>query len=215
MGRPRIPTADLIADLQRVGGDDPPTESEYDAEGKHSARTIKDRFNTWNTALAVAGYPQRPPEAKTDVSPEALVDLYYRQAKPLTEVAERLDVSFGVVEDRLEQAGIPADLPKNIRYLLYNPPTPVSELPATHSPSGRRLGVTVFRLRNGSPVAYLQGEHTAADVIRAFVEANPTILDGMDRGAAVMAFGRHGPAFREAARTVLPELDDLDLGRRR
>lgn len=53
----RIPTEDLIADLQRVGAKhgEPISQATYSEYGSYATTTIEDRFDSWNNGLKRAG----------------------------------------------------------------------------------------------------------------------------------------------------------------
>ena len=62
-GKSRIPTAKLVADVQRVAGEygRAPTVEEMREDGDHGVATYFDRFGSWNRALEVAGLDRRRP----------------------------------------------------------------------------------------------------------------------------------------------------------
>lgn len=57
--RKNIPRSELLDEIRRLGGDDPPTATEMDQKGRYSKPTYRDRFGTWSAALEAAGY-ERP-----------------------------------------------------------------------------------------------------------------------------------------------------------
>lgn len=59
-----IPDDELLAELRRLGGDEPPTQAEMERNGRHWRGTYRERFGSWADALRAAGYEphkrQRP-----------------------------------------------------------------------------------------------------------------------------------------------------------
>lgn len=57
--RNNIPDDELLAELQHVAGDNPPTHAEMERNGRYWAGTYRERFGSWTAALRAAGYEPR------------------------------------------------------------------------------------------------------------------------------------------------------------
>jgi hypothetical protein len=88
-------------------------------------------------------------------------------------------------------------------------PLPASELPYDSITPAARLehGLARFRITKltTSPVWYVMGEHDEAEVVRAYVEAHPGLLD-MTKKEATLAFRQAGPSWLDAWKEVRSEL---------
>lgn len=114
----------------------------------------------------------------------------------------------------------PADRPA-VRHLLKHGPSPYDDLQnyEVMTPEQRLYGFTEFKVEpvsntandlqaktgRGGPTAvyYLYYDHDPEDVIRAFCEANPRLMEHICQQGATVVFGRHGPEWADAARTVI------------
>ncbi len=76
-GKSRIPTAKLVAELQRVAGEcgRAPTVAEMRERGDHGVATYLDRFGSWNRALEVAGLDCRRPRREAIPTRELVREL--------------------------------------------------------------------------------------------------------------------------------------------
>lgn len=106
----------------------------------------------------------------------------------------------------------------NVSHLKQNPPTTRDELLFEPSMSDKVDGLHSFTLRgehgdaaamggNVTPVYYID-DHEYEDVIRAFLEANPRLVESKTWRGLVSAIGSHGRSWRTAAREVLDEFYD-------
>ncbi len=110
-----------------------------------------------------------------------------------------------------------------IDYLEANGPAPGSDLPTEVAARHRAVGVHSFTIRgarNGAGASfgkqvvavYHLKEHPPAEVIDAFLEANEHLIEHGTPNGLVRRFGGHGPAWRDAARTVLEEEYGMPTG---
>ena len=62
-----VSDAELIAELQRLAGDDGdrPTTIDVEERGTHAVTTYRDRFGSWRNALTAAGFEPPPPQGVT------------------------------------------------------------------------------------------------------------------------------------------------------
>lgn len=106
---------------------------------------------------------------------------------------------------------------QNIRYLKEHGPATLEELPGDKvSPTERREGVWKLKLgggpmgssdsMGGKPrlVYYLRDEHSRAEVLRKFLEANPKFLEAKTGHAARQILRRQGRQWHDAIDEVLP-----------
>lgn len=82
---------DLLADLQRVSGDNPPTQTEYREQGKYGVGTVQRRFDGWNAALEAAGYEPRTKHQST--SQEELLTALESLAEELGRSPSQSDIN--------------------------------------------------------------------------------------------------------------------------
>lgn len=81
----RVPKDDLLAELTRVAETHgaPPSAPDMDEHGEHWASTYRRRFDSWNAAVAAAGYDPQP--ESTTISEETLLEEIRRLADKLDE----------------------------------------------------------------------------------------------------------------------------------
>lgn len=101
---------------------------------------------------------------------------------------------------------------ENAQYLAENGPVPGEDLPVERGTAGRMAGVRRFTLRGsgggpgqmGGPVTsvYYLKSHAKADVIRAFLDANPGLVESTDKRGFHHMIRAHGPSWVDAARAV-------------
>ena len=69
-----ISSAELLAEIQRLSdGESPPKLTDMEANGRYSSSTYKKRFDSWNHAVALAGFEPRTGTISTD---QLLADLH-------------------------------------------------------------------------------------------------------------------------------------------
>lgn len=106
---------------------------------------------------------------------------------------------------------------KNIEHLREHGPTPKSELPNNKvSTSDRANGAWKFTIsgtRQGTadplggnidPVWYLEGEHDRAAVVRAFLDANPQLVEAKSRSGLRAMMRRNGSMWHDAIDAAYP-----------
>ena len=104
----------------------------------------------------------------------------------------------------------------NIVYLETHGPVPVGDLPHAITPPQRFEGLSQFTLHSGrggavrfggrlTPIAYLDGEHAPESVVRALLDANPTLTTVKDHRGLSRLFGKQGRQWKTAASKVLGE----------
>lgn len=116
---PRIPTADLKADLQRLAEElgRAPTTKEVESLGEYTKGAYYNRFDSWDDALAAAGLGD-PPRATSRIENEVLLAELHRLSEVLDEppTASQMDAQgdyspatyqnrFGSWRNALETAG--------------------------------------------------------------------------------------------------------------
>lgn len=81
----RVPTTDLLAELTTVAETHgiPPAATDMDEHGEYWASTYRRRFDSWNNAVAAAGYDPQP--ESTAIDEEALLEEIRRLADELGE----------------------------------------------------------------------------------------------------------------------------------
>lgn len=112
----------------------------------------------------------------------------------------------------------------NIKYLEAHGPTAVKELPTNVSYDDKIAGVWVFKLNgagsNGGArtgtggqilaVAWLPEDHTKEQVLRAFLDANPHLVEAKTRNGLVRMLRGHGRQWHDAIDAVLDDYYDDD-----
>ena len=106
----------------------------------------------------------------------------------------------------------------NVYHLERNPPATREELPFRPTTSDKFDGLRSFTVRgghgNGAAMGgkvtriYFIDEHEREAVVRAFLDANPQLIEAKSRRSLVGAIGGHGRSWRAAARTVIGEFYD-------
>lgn len=221
---------ELLAGLRDLAEEvgDSPTEAQMDERGAASAATYKRRFGSWNDALRAAGLAVN---RERDIRDEDLLDEIRRLAADLDRVPLAVDVReagrysldpyvdrFDSFSEALVAAGFgvrraDAGRPDNPSFLRANGPTAVDALPDGRPDTADKLqGVATFAVGRGrTAVAYLVDDHEEAAVVRAFLAANPGLLDDHAYHNLVQLFGGQGRRWQEAARPVIEsELPDSD-----
>lgn len=79
----RVPTVDLLTELERVADEHgaPPSASDMDDYGEYWASTYRRRFGSWNRAVKAAGFD--PTAASTEIPKAELLDEIRRLADEL------------------------------------------------------------------------------------------------------------------------------------
>lgn len=104
-----------------------------------------------------------------------------------------------------------------VRHLEARGPTPPDELPRAVEPRDRHIGVHAFRLSRAiaadpmggrTTTIYYLAEHDRADVLRAFLDANPRLIEAKSRRALHRIISQQGRSWLEAAREVTGDDDD-------
>lgn len=106
---------------------------------------------------------------------------------------------------------------QNVRYLKEHGPTPTGDLPASVSASDKMAGLWVFRLFGAaesggsdgtgghiSGVAWLPAHHDEREVLGAFLDANPRLVEAKTYGGLKQMLHGHGSQWRDPVAEVLP-----------
>jgi len=80
---------DLLEDLRRVGGDEPPSQSTYNEYGEYGVGTVQRRFDGWNAAMQAAGFEPRD----QSVSDAELLQALKNLSEELGRSPSQLDVT--------------------------------------------------------------------------------------------------------------------------
>jgi len=186
-----------------------PTMEEYRDDGIVSVETVENKFGTWNEALNQAGVAEREKYDKRDVDIERVIELYLDKGLSLSEISKEFGVGVNVIKDRLRRYNIPTDLPNNVRYLMFNGPTPINDLPNEITTDDKIYGVSKFKISGGIGVsiAYLEEDTRPFQIVKKYIEynrddINREIEKGNKKGL-VERFGYHGKEYREAAKKLL------------
>jgi hypothetical protein len=108
---------------------------------------------------------------------------------------------------------------KNIAYLNENGPSTSDELPYNIGPADKMHGARVFKLTSATktkvggmvtPIYYLDGEHSETDVLRAFLDENPQLVEALARSSLHRMIGGHGGTWRSIAPDVTSEFYETD-----
>lgn len=70
-----IPDDELLAELRRLGGDDPPAHVEMERNGRYWQGTYRERFGSWSSALRAAGYEPNVEQRHSIPDEELLAEL--------------------------------------------------------------------------------------------------------------------------------------------
>jgi len=117
----------------------------------------------------------------------------------------------------------------NIEYLKKHGPTPFPELPYQLHVKDKLEGAARITLTGGSgnglslgtgkggptSVAYLVDTHKTKEIIRAFLDENPSLVKSLPKNSLTKRFGGYGHEFQEAARDVLSEYDTKEVDMKR
>lgn len=177
----RISEDELLEDINGVRDrlDRVPTAREYREHGNYDTKTVLRRFGTWNNALYSAGIAKRDKGRNIEVNIDDVMNLYYGEGISIEDVGNRLDLGTSTILRELRNHDVPTNIPANIRYLIYNGPSTIDELPGSEvTVLQRSAGVSSFKTKipRENVVYYLAEDHPMDDVIRKYIESNRSEL---------------------------------------
>ncbi|WP_155120587.1 hypothetical protein [Haloprofundus marisrubri] len=113
---------------------------------------------------------------------------------------------------------MPLEQPRNITHLQEHGPVPDDELPTEVTPLHREAGLRFFAVRRGrggvtsiggevTRIAYLE-DHDREDVLRTFLDENPSLVEAKQRRAMTQTIGQQGRSWSKLASEVLGDYYD-------
>jgi hypothetical protein len=111
-----------------------------------------------------------------------------------------------------------------VEYLEEHGPAPAEQLPTEVAPHHRAEGIRSFRIRGNTsgagvsfggdvrPVYHLTDE-SPVTVLSIFFEENSHLVENAAPRGLIRRCGNHGPAWRDAARTVLADEYGIKTGK--